>query len=104
MRLIPKGNFSAGRVPYPIIIAEDTTYLRANFSQPTPHTGIFAVAPGVRLVFGDPADDSKGCNLVNVTVPEGAETYRCNTGQLNLRVPTGGSVKPPISRTTARRR
>ncbi|HEU4395174.1 MAG TPA: hypothetical protein VFS92_06380 [Planctomycetota bacterium] len=75
---------------YPIAIDEDTTFFGSNFSQQTPHTeGIFSVAPGVRLVFDE------DCNLLNVTLPDGAEVHGGN-GQHGIDAPTGDAARPTI--------
>lgn len=70
MKTITRGNFSyamaaAGRVTYPIVVAEDTEYRGVSFHQQEPHTaGIFSIVPGVTLRLVN-------CNLLNVTVPDG---------------------------------
>ena len=85
------GNYSYSRgVSYPIPVTEDTEYRLANFCQQTPHTaGIFDVAPGVllRLV---------GCNLVNVSVPDGAEIIGGNLAHV-VPTETGNPDRPTIN-------
>ena len=85
------GNYSWSRgVKYPIVIAEDTEFVLANFAQASPHTaGIFDVAPGVllRLV---------GCNLVNVSVPDGAEIVGGNLAHV-VPTETGDPARPTIN-------
>lgn len=65
--IVEGGNFAYTRgVAYPIVVDQDTTFVGANFMQERPHTeGVFDVRPGVVLTLTD-------CNLVNVTVPDGA--------------------------------
>lgn len=75
---------------YPIVIDEDTTFVGANFSQENPHTdGIFSVSPGVRLVFDE------HCNLLNVTIPDGAEIHGGNL-EHGIDAPTGDLARPTI--------
>jgi hypothetical protein len=76
VRRVDGGNFSwvrtdertpaSRRVAYPIRIEVDTHFVRSNFAQERPHTAIFELVDGARLVLEE-------CNLVNVTVPDGAE-------------------------------
>lgn len=81
MITIPRGNYAYTRVgfrglSYPIVVSEDTTFEECNFMQQNPHTtGVFSVAPGVRLVL-------KRCNLINVTVPDEAEVVGGNLAHL----------------------
>lgn len=73
MREIRGGNFSHAyhaREKYGIaveggllVIDEDTHFLGSNFAQAAPHTPIFDVRNGARLILSD-------CNAVNVTLPD----------------------------------
>lgn len=83
------GNFSRPDIPLPIPVTEDTLFKNCNFAQPTPHTVVFDVKPGVALEFED-------CNLINVTVPDGAAIRGGNLAHL-VRVETGGATKPFIN-------
>lgn len=74
------GNFARPDVSLPIVVGEDTLFKNCNFSQPTPHTVVFDVKPGVAVEFED-------CNLVNVTVPDGATVVGGN-GRHGVRVAT----------------
>lgn len=74
---------------YPIVISEDTTFKLTNFTQAVPHTAIFELAEGVKLRF-------ESCNLVNVTVPDGAEIFSSNNVQV-VPVETGDKNRPTIN-------
>lgn len=73
MREIRGGNFSHAyhaREKYGIpirdgllVIDRDTLFIGSNFAAASPHTPVFSVAPGARLVLRD-------CNAVNVTLPD----------------------------------
>lgn len=80
MALFVRRNFAYTRgIPYPMVITEDTRFIGCNFTQAAPHTEIFDVAEGVTVVFEE-------CNLLNVSVPDGAEVYGGNLAHV-LRVP-----------------
>ena len=84
------GNYSHARgVAYPIQIDKDTIYEDANFAQEAPHTDIFSVAPGVVITFVN-------CNLVNVTVPDGAQIHGGNLAQV-VPTETGNKDRPTVN-------
>lgn len=99
MRTISGGNFSAGyaqrgKYGVPIrggllLIAEDTTFVGSNFCAASPHSAVFDLSPGVRLVL-------EGCNLVNCTVPDGAEVHGGNLAHL-IPTPTGNRDRPTVN-------
>jgi hypothetical protein len=90
VRIIEGGNLSSARAfAYPIAVNEDVEYRGTDFSQDVPHTDdVFAVAAGVRLVL-------KGCNLVNVKVPDGAEIKGGNLSH-GVLANTGDATRPQV--------
>lgn len=55
---------------YPIPITEDTQFVGTNFGQKDPHAeGVFSIAPGVRVIFGD-GTGAGAPNLTNVKIPD----------------------------------
>lgn len=90
MRVVEGGNFAYTRgVAYPIVVSEDTEYRGSNFAQAAPHTTIFLVAMDVRVRFVE-------CNLVNVTVPDGAEIVGGNLAHI-VPTETGNPERPIIN-------
>lgn len=78
MKIIAGANFSwPTGTKYPIVIDSDTTFRGCNFAQQFPHTEVFQLVPAPGslvnpvLIFM-PDDEGIQCNLVNVTVPDGA--------------------------------
>ena len=76
-----------------IRIEEDTEFRGSNFAQPEPHTVVFEIVsaglvnPVVRFV---------ECNLVNVTVPDGAEIVGGNLAQV-VPTETGDKDRPTVN-------
>lgn len=58
-----------------LTIAADSHFIECNFSQALPHTPVFDLVAGVRLVLEE-------CNLVNVSVPDGAEVIGGNLAHI----------------------
>jgi hypothetical protein len=98
VRVVEGGNFSwtrateatpaSRRVTYPIRVTADTRFVQSNFAQERPHTEVLVVDPGVRLVLEE-------CNLVNCTVPDGAEIVGGNLVHLD-RVETEDPDRPVV--------
>lgn len=76
---------------YPLRIEEDTTFVGTMFAQEHPHTPIFEVAPGARVVF------RANPNCVNVTLPDSVrpEDFTGNNQQ-GTSVPTGNPEIPTV--------
>lgn len=99
MRVLRGGNFSHAyndREKYRVaidggrlVISEDTMFVGSNFSQAQPHTAAFDVRNGARLVLED-------CNLVNVTVPDGAEIHGGNLAHV-IPTETGNPARPTVN-------
>jgi len=83
---------------YPIPVLEDTTFVGTNFAQEAPHTAVvFAIAPGVRVVFESDLD-SGPCNLLNVTIPDEVAPEDIGNVQnaQTVQVATGNPDRPYI--------
>lgn len=86
---VVRGNFSrTRRISYPIRVEEHTLFKACNFAQASPHTVIFDPAPGVLLTFEE-------CNLLNVSVPDGAIIIGGNLLQ-GIRRETGNPERPDV--------
>lgn len=102
MREILGGNFSHGyagqRAKYGIpeeggllVIDEDTIFRESNFAAAQPHTPVFDVRNGARLILRD-------CNAVNVTLPDemAPGDFTGNNAQV-VPLETGNPDRPTIN-------
>lgn len=92
MRLIQGGNYSWTRgASLPIEVTEDTAFVGTNFCQKAPHTPVFQVDPGVRLVL-------ENVNAVNVTLPDemAPDDFTGNNAQV-IPTETGNPERPTVN-------
>ena len=92
MREVHGKNFSHTRgVNLPIVISEDTLFAGTNFAQKHPHTRVFGVRNGARLVLRD-------VNAINVTLPDEMRPgdFTGNNAQVET-IPTGNEERPSLN-------
>lgn len=101
MRVINGGNFSGAyhaKGKYGVTVANgllvidsDTKFISSNFSQPVPHSRVFDIRNGARLILSN-------CNAVNVTLPDEMRPgdFTGNNAQV-VPTETGNPERPTVN-------